>query len=187
MLVDPNGEENLVSFNTSENNEKETRLQNYGENYRRNNGVIHLWSHGNNNGFNYYKNGQQKGVITKTSFEKYLNENSSVYQDNKEKGVTTLIVLHSCKTGQKDGFAQKMSSELDLLIVAPNKNVEVKRGGYETDRESVESGGAWMIYYKGKLMNSFNGETAPLFDNPEKTIKYYEELYQQKYGNETNE
>ena len=36
-------------------------------------------------------------------------------------------------------------------------------------------------------MNSCNGETAPLFDNTEKTIKYYEELYKQKYGNETNE
>ena len=38
--------------------------------------------------------------------------------------------------------------------------------------------GVWKVFLNGKLVNTFNGKTIPLFDNPEQHINKY------KFSNE---
>ncbi len=78
----------------------------------------------------------------------------------------------------KGGFAQKLSNELDLVVVAPSENVQVTPYSDGTFTDRVGDGGVYNIYYKGVLMESFDGNTKPLFDNPEKTIEKYKTMYE---------
>lgn len=94
--------------------------------------------------------------------------------------------MHSCQTGEEGAIAQHASKELNLLVVAPSENIrsreEVYHGGRTEYTEYVSDNGVWNVYYKGELMESFNGNTKPLFDNPQKTIKKYENMYNERHG-----
>lgn len=55
-----------------------------------------------------------------------------------------------------------------------NRKIEGKEG-----IDAIGKRGGWNIYYKGVLVDSFDGHTKPIFINPEETIKKYEKKYQE--------
>ena len=107
-----------------------------------------------------------------------------------EKCETTLLVMHSCQAGQKNGFAQKVSEKLDVVVVAPSENISVTVIYYEGETtphkytEEIDKNGVYNIFYKGKLLESFSGKSKPLFNKPSEVIKKYQKMYNDKYCND---
>lgn len=68
--------------------------------------------------------------------------------------------------------------ELDAVIVAPSKTVQVGIDKDNIYKEiGVAQGGCWKVFYKGVLVDTFNGKTKPIFSDPEMIIKKYLEKY----------
>ena len=185
--VDPDGRENIISFcidNGDPHFESQESIDNRvlircAENYYDNENSVSVWAHGNNNGFVTAYDEEENTI---NSFHEFLSISSDVYIENQITQETTLIIMHSCSTGKENGFAQKMSEELNIVIVAPSENIEVDR---KTANEiGVKNGGTWNIFYKGKKMDSFEGTTKPIFKNPEQMIETYKTKYKQLYEKE---
>ena len=177
--VDPDGREKLIFFAPSESN---NRISNAANNYPENDGVIHIWAHGVSNendkniGLQYYGNSGISATLNNSvQFEQTILQQSNTYQQNEDNNKTSIIVLHSCKTGQKDGFAENISKDINAIVVAPsdNVNVETTFPSGKSVEKGVENGGSWNIYYKGKSVNSFDGNTKPIFRNPDNIINKY--------------
>ena len=137
--------------------------------------VINIWAHGYSDGF------YSLGITDAKSFNIMLNQNSKVWKthsDNKQ----VVIVLHSCKTSD---FARKLSeSELfkDVLIIAPNKNVQVRyeknklkrilTGVSDYEGKNVrtlkKSTGYWIGYKNGEFYNKYSGDFKTPNQNSEK-------------------
>ncbi len=137
--------------------------------------VINIWAHGYSDGF------YSLGITDAKSFNIMLNQNSKVWKthsDNKQ----VVIVLHSCKTAD---FARKLSeSELfkDVLIIAPNKNIQVRyeknklkrilTGVSDYEGKNVrtlkKSTGYWMGYKNGEFYNKYSGDFKTPNQNSEK-------------------
>ena len=137
--------------------------------------VINIWAHGYSDGF------YSLGITDAKSFNRMLNQNSKVWKthsDNKQ----VVIVLHSCKTAD---FARKLSeSKLfkDVLIIAPNKNVQVRyeknklkrilTGVSDYEGKNVrtlkKSTGYWMGYKNGEFYNKYSGDFKTPNQNSEK-------------------
>ena len=137
--------------------------------------VINIWAHGYSDGF------YSLGITDAKSFNIMLNQNSKVWKthsDNKQ----VVIVLHSCKTAD---FARKLSeSKLfkDVLIIAPNKNVQVRyeknklkrilTGVSDYEGKNVrtlkKSTGYWMGYKNGEFYNKYSGDFKTPNQNSEK-------------------
>ena len=137
--------------------------------------VINIWAHGYSDGF------YSLGITDAKSFNRMLNQNSKVWKthsDNKQ----VVIVLHSCKTSD---FARKLSeSELfkDVLIIAPNKNVQVRyeknklkrilTGVSDYEGKNVrtlkKSTGYWIGYKNGEFYNKYSGDFKTPNQNSEK-------------------
>ncbi len=178
--VDPDGREKLIFFAPSESN---NRISNAANNYPENDGVIHIWAHGVSNendkniGFSFYCNDNKTSSIVNdgAKFKQILLDYSDTYNDNCDNDKTSIVVLHSCKTGQKDGFAENISKDINDIVVAPSDNVNIETT--LSDGRSVERGvvnkGSWNIYHKGKLVDSFEGTTKPIFSNPDNIINKY--------------
>jgi RHS repeat-associated protein len=188
IYIDPNGKEKINALDPSTNAHAYKGIRHY----TRNIGVVHLWAHGNENAMLFYNKSHKSNhmITTSNQVHNYLLENSVIYRNNNKEGEeskTTLLVLHSCKTGVQDGIAQKVSNELNVLVIAPTDILSQRsKADGSSVSESVDNNGEWSIYYKGQLMETFNGDTKPLFDNSQKTIEKYEKMYQEKYGNENN-
>lgn len=56
------------------------------------------------------------------------------------------------------------------------------RGRCKSKETKVANKGTWNIFYKGDLMDSFNGETKPIFRNPQKVIEKYEKIWQERHN-----
>ncbi len=176
--VDPDGREKLIFFAPSESN---NRISNAANNYLENDGVIHIWAHGVSNendkniGLQYYSSSDGSVTLNNSSQFKQFIQQSETYQKNEDNNKTSIIVLHSCKTGQKDGFAENISKDINAIVVAPsdNVNVETTFPSGKSVEKGVENGGSWNIYYKGKSVNSFDGNTKPIFRNPDNIINKY--------------
>ena len=130
----------------------------------------------------------------------FLKENSTIYQNNAKSGETSILVLHSCETGKgEDNIAQKISKDLNLLVVAPSEKVVVNAvNPMDTDTPYYEHGvnkvsrdanghpseigarGSWNVFYKGTKVDSFDGHTKPIFKDAKKTIEKYEKIYQKQ-------
>ena len=182
LFKDPNGREKIIALDPSANQ----KLFNPIRRYTRNIGVIHFWGHGTESRIQVYdQEGEaNKSYYSTSEFGKYLKKSSYIYNMNnqeEEESKTSILVLHSCKTGVKGGIGQDLSKELDLLVVAPSDDVEMKTLKDGSPEEKVSNGGVWNIYYKGELMESFNGKTKPLFDNPKNTIEKYENMYKERH------
>ena len=89
--------------------------------------------------------------------------------------------MHSCRTGEQGSIAQQASADLNLLIIAPSEDVGVSKASPDGYKENVSNDGVWNVYYKGELMECFDGKTKPLFNNVEKTIEKYETMYQERH------
>jgi RHS repeat-associated protein len=165
-------------------------LEPWARQYTRNRGVIHTFQHGINGsaGVTYNTPSNSDGYIhTVEDFEKKMLNKSVIYKNNKCSGKTSLLVMHSCQAGrEKGGFAQKLSEKLDLVVVAPSNNIIVQTNDDGTFSDSVENNGVYNIYYKGVLLESFDGDTKPLFDKPDETIKKYKSMYEEKLIKESS-
>ncbi|MBQ7490143.1 MAG: hypothetical protein IJT51_06475, partial [Bacteroidales bacterium] len=195
-FFDDDGREKIDALTNTEQNK---RHKNACQRYPENDGVIHLWAHGSENSINL------SGVIKNEvkDIVEYLYFTSKTYKKNVDEGKTSILVLHSCKTGKGDeNIAQKISSESNLLVIAPTENVHIAVADFgkswETDIEcgtyegstypvmgkeihrDITRNGYWKIYYKGVVVDSFNGLTKPIFNDPQAIIEKYEKIYQQK-------
>ena len=180
MFVDPDGKEKVISFKAKESKVAISVAKNYPEN----NGVIHFWGHGiidRRTSRNVGVETAKENIFNTEKFGDFLQKNSKVYSDNKNTGETSILVLHSCKTGEDDGFGQKLSADLNLLVVAPDKDVLAESNAL-VKSETVLDGGGWAIYYKGEKMDSFSGKSKPLFDKPQEIIKKYEQKYNERHA-----
>ncbi len=196
ILMDPNGREKIDAYGRR--NRDNTHNKDACARYKDNSPVIHLWAHGNSSMINTYnpENNNRQSVKTADDMHAFLCEHSSIYQKNSEENKSSILVLHSCEAGKgENNIAQQISSELDLLVVAPNEKVynSIENMGtqqeftseigvnrtYEKDgQEIVGQRGSWIIYYKGIKVDSFDGHTKPNFKNPQKIIEKYEKEYQ---------
>ena len=191
IYIDPDGREKIPALNPGTTTNYATARKGI-RNYTRNIGVIHLWGHGNKNTIETYneKNKEVKFLTSPKKLEAFLTENSAVYRNNNQEGKeskTSILVLHSCSTGESDGIAQQASKDLNLLVVAPTDKLTMTSNTDGTDvTEDVNNEGGWAVYYKGEKMETFKGSTKPLFDNPDKIIEKYEKMYQEKNANPEN-
>ena len=172
IKFDPNGKEIIDLLSSSKENEP---LKYDISKFTDEANVINIWAHGNSDGF------YSLGITDAKSFNIMLNQNSKVWKkhsDNKQ----VVIVLHSCKTAD---FARKLSeSELfkDVLIIAPNKNVQVRYEKNKLKRISTgvsdyegknvrtlkKSTGYWMGYKNGEFYNKYSGDFKTPNQNSEK-------------------
>ncbi len=193
LFIDPNGREKVISFS---NTTSDNRIACAAENSSNNDPVIHLWAHGNQNGLQTYnQNCIHNNISSAGDMQNFLNEESSLYQNNSENN-TLILVMHSCLTGRGDNnIAKEISSGLNLLVVAPTESIQIQTENiglateysYEIGTMKVsertgkpEKMGTWNVYYKGVLVDSLNQATSPTFNDPKSTIEKYEKIYQQK-------
>ena len=188
LYVDPDGKEKVISFMVKNKNKEQINGDkiaiSVAKNYPENNGVIHFWGHGIIDGRTSKNIGVEtakEDIFSTKKFGDFLQENSKVYSDNKNTDETSILVLHSCRTGEDDGFGQKLSADLNLLVVAPDKDVLAESNAL-VKSETVSDGGGWAIYYKGEKMDSFSGKSKPLFDKPQEIIKKYEQKYNERHA-----
>ena len=172
IKFDPNGKEIIDLLSSS----KEDKPLKYDiSKFTDEANVINIWAHGYSDGF------YSLGITDAKSFNIMLNQNSKVWKthsDNKQ----VVIVLHSCKTAD---FARKLSeSKLfkDVLIIAPNKNVQVRyeknklkrilTGVSDYEGKNVrtlkKSTGYWMGYKNGEFYNKYSGDFKTPNQNSEK-------------------
>ena len=195
ILKDPNGREKINAFGKHYKSHSDACNR-----YKDNVPVIHLWAHGNSKMLQTFnpKTDNPQFVNNADDMHNFLCDHSSIYQNNSDKSNTSILVLHSCQTGKgEDNIAQQISSKLDLLVVAPSENVynSIQNEGTEQEftceigvnstyidkngRKQVGKRGSWNIYYKGVMVDSFDGHSKPNFKDPQKTIEKYEKKYQQ--------
>ena len=114
--------------------------------------------------------------VTSTTESDFYMENSSIDHN------VTLIIMFSCSTGKEKGFAQRMSEELNIVIVAPSDNIEI---GRETAKYlGIKNNGTWNVFYRGVKVDSFDGTIEPIFEDPEQAIERYKTKYKQLYENQ---
>lgn len=171
--LDPDGNEKIDLLDNKKNNYG-LKLDIY--NFVDEENVINIWSHGSKNGLEY------NNIMDAKSFEKMLNEKSSVWKNRSSKK-NTIIILHSCQTSD---FAKKVSSSgifKDVLIVAPDKNLQVRFGDDKKGKFHIATGvcsydgknikkimmstGSWIGYKNGKVYNTYSGN----FKEPKQNLE----------------
>ena len=176
--VDPNGNEKLIWLNK----DKDKTIISGAEKYR-DDGAIHIFAHGSPKGITVNINGKDQKVRTAQQLDKLLSQYSEVWT-NREKDSPTTIVLHSCRTGEgDDSFAQKVSKELNVTVIAPDQRVYFNEDGqigtykakytdqnnaYKTDgdgniksKERSNEKGNWRVFQNGDEIHSFKGDWNP--------------------------
>ena len=181
--IDPDGRENVIAL--SRNRESTSSIIKAIANFPINTKTIHFWAHGNNQ---LIETGNLSGdevtlISNPKAFNSYLKKYSKIWASRKN-DEPAIIVLHSCSTGKgKNSIAEQISNFPtfeNVIIVAPSKNILIineKEYG-PADKENISDMGVWKVFLNGKLVNTFNGKTIPLFDNPEQHINKY------KFSNE---
>ena len=116
---------------------------------------------------------EKGGYITRPEqLNLFLLSNSEIWQEKEtpENDGYAIIVFHSCATGQGENpIAQQISSSPEfenVLIVAPSDNIRIMS-------DITENVPAWNMYLNGKLVNSFDGKSRPVFRNPQKQVEKY--------------
>jgi len=178
VFYDPDGNEKLIWVNRSTNKLIASGAEKYQDD-----GAIHIFSHGSSRGLTVDINGEKQTVRTAKQLDKLLSEHSEVWK-NRQKDDNTLIVLHACRTGEGDeSFAQKVSKELGVTVIAPDQRVyfdntgevgtykakyvdqnneyKLKNNGDIKSRARSEEKGNWRVFYNGQETNSFRGDWHP--------------------------
>ena len=168
--VDPDGMENVVALPNPAEETKQVI-----QSYESNGDVIHLFAHGEQNRIQISGKGDREkgGYITSPEqLNLFLLSNSEIWQEKEtpENGGYAIIVFHSCATGQGENpIAQQISSSPEfenVLIVAPSDNIRIMS-------DITENVPVWNMYLNGKLVNSFDGKSRPVFSNPQKQVEKY--------------
>ena len=169
-FVDPDGRENVVALPNPVEETKQVI-----QSYESNGDVIHFFAHGEQNRIQISGKGDREkgGYITRPEqLNLFLLSNSEIWQEKEtpENGGYAIIVFHSCATGQGENpIAQQISSSPEfenVLIVAPSDNIRIMS-------DITENVPAWNMYLNGKLVNSFDGKSRPVFSNPQKQVEKY--------------
>ena len=182
--IDPNGEEKLIWLDRK--NKDNEKIISGAEKYK-DDGAIHIFAHGSSKGMTININGKNQKVRTAQQLDELLSQYSEVWE-NREKDGQTTIILHSCRTGEgDDSFAQKVSKELGVTVIAPDQRVYFNEDGqigaykakyadsnneYKHDdnghiksKERSNIKGNWRVFQNGKEINSFKGDWSPK-ENP---------------------
>ena len=88
----------------------------------------------------------------------YLNGNSSVVKNAKEKGTFAVIFLMSCATAQngKDSIASQLSINMESVVIAPTETC--------LSNGDVRNDGKWNVYYKGYLLDTVPGDGNSIYE-----------------------
>ncbi|MCQ2276185.1 MAG: hypothetical protein MJZ87_04475 [Bacteroidales bacterium] len=177
-FIDPNGEEKLIWLDKN----KDKAIISGAEKYN-DDGAIHIFAHGSSKGLIVTIDGRKQQVRTAQQLEKLLSKYSNVWKNRQENDATT-IILHSCRTGEGDNsFAEKVSKELNVTVVAPDQRVYFNEEGqvgtykakyadsdneYKRDdngniksKERSNVTGNWKVFRNGKEVKSFKGNWSP--------------------------
>jgi RHS repeat-associated protein len=201
LYNDPNGEEKLVALDPSD--ERTPAITNSANDFKDNGNAIHIWAHGNSDAIGIHMNGKNEIIDNVKDFEKFLSENSEMWQNRKE-GEQMTIVLHSCNTGEggKNSFAAKLSEGLEnTTVVAPSKylgvtentdgtyservfNKEINQNPYSPyqSTQTKISKGNWVEYSGGKAAKKNSWDWIPNIEKQQQRISqpnksYLEKLY----------
>ena len=197
-FIDPNGLEKIKAFKSGD-DEDTKNLNEHANNFPENAPVIHLWAHGSTTAIECYdENDNQTRIVCAGDMESFLSERSKVWQQNHQDGKDpefTIIVLHSCHTGEgKNPIAQIISTLENVFVVAPNttvigttengkvveygaasyKVVKKEVDGKEIETKVVDRVGGWNMYFNGEKVDALNGTTKPIFTKPEKIQEKYD-------------
>ena len=178
--IDPDGRELVYSFKDSKGNRV---IVECAKNYYDNDKSVSVWAHGLDDytGFVTYEGSERTEITESISFHVFLSKNSELYAQHAITLEPTLVIMHSCGMGKDGGFAQRMSEELNIVIVAPSDNVQVETK--TATEKGVKNGGTWNVFYRGKKVDSFEGTKKTIFEDPEQAIKTYIAKYKQLYEN----
>ena len=170
-IIDPDGQDTIISYNTQKpyltkiksrtdlGGYKE-KLKRYEDNkaiasYARNNykepsDIVHVFMHGDPSSVEL-GNGESFGA---KELYMFIFSKSPHMQYNEINNNTSLVVLHSCSTGQGEtSIAQQLSQESSSLIVmAPSDLLSSENGG-----ETVLNNGKWNVYKGGRLVRQYEG------------------------------
>lgn len=171
--IDPDGKEKIDLLPPPSQDPKTYGLRSDIRHFNDDPNVINIWAHGNSNGI--FFRGQKDPIKDAQSFSDMLKTVSKIWKNHKEGEIVT-IVLHSCMTAS---FAEKISKDpifKDVLIIAPNREVQVRNrvgktikrlNNNQTLNEAtyIETGvstdghktGSWMGYKDGKQYNEYDG------------------------------
>lgn len=176
--VDPEGEENVLALSKAD--RMTPAIIAAAQNFPINTEVIHIWAHGNHNGIEIgsMEYNSTSYITTPEQFNSFLMNQSEIWQSRND-SEPSIIVLHSCSTGSgENSIAEQISSSplfKNVLIVAPSKNIQVLDGKEygPADKNNLSNVGEWKMFLNGDLVNSFDGTTIPIFNNPQKHIDKY--------------
>ena len=174
--IDPNGKEKIDLLDKTDKNYK--FFSDDMNNFSDDDGVINIWVHGLNgeNGISY------EHIVNAESFNKMLKNKSTIWKRHIT-GNPAIIVLHSCQTSEFAKLLSSDSSFKNVLIVAPNKSLQI-RVGYTNKIKRIYTGvsnyldtdvhklflstGKWLGYENGKLYNEYPGDFKIPQQNSEK-------------------
>ena len=185
IYKDPNGLEKIISYSTNtgnkEKDEDNQRLVNAANSAQAEDPVIHLFAHGavfegRCWGIFVCDAAGEMALASPQEIQRFLLDNSEEYRSNQYMGNTSILILHSCMTGQDGSIAEKTSREFNnLLIIAPSDVLNVRTCGGESYENGIEGNGTWNLYYKGEKLDSFN--ELPIINDTNTFIHTYEEKY----------
>ena len=178
VFFDPDGKEKLIWINKLNNKFIASGAEKYQDD-----GAIHIFAHGSSRGLTVNINGENQTVRTAKQLDNLLSQYSEIWQNRNEE-VETVIVLHSCRTGEGDNsFAEKVSRELGVTVVAPDQRVyydnngeigtykakyvdqnneyKLNENGNPKNKERSTIKGNWRVFQKGKETHSFKGDWHP--------------------------
>ena len=176
--IDPDGKEKLIWLNQK----KDKTIISGAEKYK-DDGAIHIFAHGSPTGLTVTIDGRKQCVRTAQQLEELLSKYSTVWKNRKEDDETT-IILHSCRTGEGDNsFAEQVSKELNVTVVAPDQRVyfneEGQVGAYKAkyvdddneykrydngnikSKERTNIAGNWRVFRNGEQIYTFKGDWSP--------------------------
>ena len=188
-FIDPDGKEKLIFFDPKKGNEERKRATAIlisGAEKSKDDGAIHIFSHGNNQGLYPETGGKTEGIKTKNQFISFLDKHSDTWKDRKE-GETITIILHSCNTGKgEESIAEKLSNIKGVRIIAPDNPDYISENGelgtyipkyqnedgtYKQDKNGIpmkqksDKEGNWRVFERGKEVNAYRGSWNPK-ENP---------------------
>ncbi len=178
VFFDPDGKEKLIWINKLNNKFIASGAEKYQDD-----GAIHIFAHGSSRGLTVNINGENQTVRTAKQLDNLLSQYSEIWQNRNEE-VETVIVLHSCRTGEGDNsFAEKVSRELGVTVVAPDQRVyydnngeigtykakyvdqnneyKLNENGNPKNKERSTIKGNWRVFQNGKETHSFKGDWHP--------------------------
>ncbi len=170
--VDPDGREKIISFDLNDKIHDNRVIIRAALKVKDDNS-IHIWGHGNNEGFEVNNGGKKYMIKNARQLNNFLMRYSRLWKQRDSNQKTT-VVLHSCETGQGDSnnpsFAQNLSADgsmKNVTIIAPTESVVVdgttEKGTYKTDDKvtTIVGEGRWLEFENGKINSVHPADWTP--------------------------